>query len=217
MYILYIYKILKILISFNKNLFKIKKMNENAFDTLKYMCIHLFIFLFKNIFAKWLSKLSKRNVKSKHEKELDELKRKRDNLKEEIREVSSINEYVKFTKMERKINNLNEEIKKKESIKYPKNINDNKSDMNIFQKIIDSILNSFLFKFFMYFINVFEYFFLKNYYFEIHYESNKNNILVNYYYNENKNPEYSLIPISRILICETFVLNSSFNLIKKYI
>ena len=189
-------------------------MNENAFDTLKYMCIHLFIFLFKNVFSKWLLDLSYRNISNKHQRELDLLKQKRDKLKEDIREVSSTSEYVKFAKMERQINNLNDEINRRENKNYTNNINDNLSDMNIFQKIINSILNSYLFKFFMYFINVIEFFIFKNKYLEVDFESNKNNIIVNYFYDENTNQDYSLIPIYRILIFETIFLNSLMNLIK---
>ena len=189
-------------------------MNENAFNTLKYMLIHLFIFLFKNFIAKWLLDLSNRSISNKHKNELELLKQKRDKLREEIREVSSTSEYVKFAKMERQINSLNDEIKRRESMNFEINVNNNISEMNIFQKIINSILNSYIFKFFMYFINVFEFFILKNTYLEIDYEENKNNIIANYFYDENKNQDYSLIPISRILFCETIVLNSLMSLIK---
>ena len=189
-------------------------MNENAFNTLKYMLIHLFIFLFKNFIAKWLLDLSNRSISNKHKNELELLKQKRDKLREEIREVSSTSEYVKFAKMARQINSLNDEIKRRESMNVEINVNNNISEMNIFQKIINSILNSYIFKFFMYFINVFEFFILKNTYLEIDYEENKNNIIANYFYDENKNQDYSLIPISRILFCETIVLNSLMNLIK---
>ena len=189
-------------------------MNENAYDTLKYMCIHLLIFLFKNIIVKWLLDLSVRNISNKRKKELDLLKQKRDNLKEKIREVSSINEYVKFAKMERQIDNLNDEIKRRESLNVNNNINNNASDMNIFQKCINTILNSYLFKFFMFFINIFEYYILKNTYLEINYEENKSNIIVSYFYDDKKNQDYSLIPVYRILICETLVLGSLFDFIK---
>lgn len=189
-------------------------MNEIAYDTLKYMCIHLLIFLFKNIIVKWLLDLSVRNISNKRKKELDLLKQKRDNLKEKIREVSSINEYVKFTKIERQINNLNDEIKRREAINENNNINNNISDMNIFQKCINSILNSYLFKFFMFFINIYEYFLFKNTYLKVNYEENKNNIIANYYYDEKKDEEYSLIPISRILICETILLDALLNFVK---
>ena len=181
-------------------------MNENAFDALKYMCIHLFIFLFKNVIMKWLLDYSNKNIKKAKNQELDLLKQKRDRLKEDIREISSINEYAKFVKMERQINNINDEIKKRESNKI---VNDNlNSNMNIIQRIINSTLNSKIFKILMYFIYVIEYYYLKNTYFEIDYEENKNNIIVNYYYNENKNKEYSLIPISTILFTETIILHS---------
>ena len=189
-------------------------MNENAFDALKYMCIHLFIFLFKNFFAKWLLDFSNKGISNKHKNELELLKQKRDKLREEIREVSSTSEYVKFAKMERQINNLNDEIKRRESMNIENNVNNNISEMNIFQKIINSIINYYFFKFFMYFINIFEYFILKNTYLEVDYEENKNNIIANYFYDENKNQDYSLIPISRILFCETIVLNSLMNLMK---
>ena len=116
-------------------------MNENTFDTLKYMCIHLFIFLFKNIFTKWLLMLSTKGIDDKNIKELELLIQKRDNLKEQIRELSSTSEYVKYAKMERQINNLNDEIKRKQSECSSNNIDDKKySNMNIFQKIIHSIL-----------------------------------------------------------------------------
>ena len=84
-------------------------------------------------------------------------------------------------------------------------------NQNAFQKII----NSYTFKFSMYFINIIEYFLLKNKFFEVEYESNKNNIVVNHFYNENKNSYYALIPDYRILIAETIVLNSLCNLIQK--
>ena len=189
-------------------------MNENAFETLKYMFIHLLIFLFKNIIIKWLLEFSIRNISNKKQKELELLKQKRDNLKEKIREVSSINEYVKFAKMERQIDNLNDEIKRRESLNVNNNINNNVSDMNIFQKCINTILNSYLFKFFMFFINIFEYYILKNTYLEINYEENKSNIIVSYFYDEKKSQDYSLIPVYRILICETIVLGSLFDFIK---
>ena len=189
-------------------------MNENGFATLKYMFIHLLIFLFKNIIVKWLLEFSIRNISNKKQKELELLKQKRDNLKEKIREVSSINEYVKFTKIERQINNLNDEIKRREAINENNNINNNISDMNIFQKCINSILNSYLFKFFMFFINIYEYFLFKNTYLKVNYEENKNNIIANYYYDEKKDEEYSLIPISRILICETILLDALLNFVK---
>ena len=192
-------------------------MNENSLATLKYMCIHLFIFLFKNIFVNWLLKYSKKDIINKKQNDIELLEQKRDNLKEKIREVSSVNEYVKFAKMERQINNLNDEIRRLKTLKVNSNINDNmSSNMNIVQKIIISILNSMFFKFFMFFINIIEYFIFRNKYLEIDYEKNKNNIIVNYFYDESKNSDYSLISISRILLCETIVLNSLLDLSKNY-
>ena len=120
--------------------------------------------------------------------------------------------------MERQINNLNDEIKQIESSLFYHNLNLNflntpykNSDKNILYKI----MNSYLFKFFMYFINLIEYFVLKNEYLEVDFEKNKNNIIVNYFYKEENDKYYSLIPVYRILISETIVLNSFFNLIKK--
>ena len=117
--------------------------------------------------------------------------------------------------MERQINNLNDEIKRKENLNYSQQFND--TDMNIIQKTINSILNSYIFKFFMFFINIIEYFLLKNMYFEVDHDENSNNILVNYFYDEKINKDYALIPVYRILFCETIALNSLLNLIKDYI
>ena len=54
-------------------------MNEIAYDTLKYMCIHLLIFLFKNTIVKLILDLSVRNISNKKKKELALLKQKRVN------------------------------------------------------------------------------------------------------------------------------------------
>ena len=59
--------------------------------------------------------------------------------------------------MERQIDKLSDEIKRKEVEMNLKNLNNNyinPQEMNFFQKIINSSLNTYLFKFFMYFINV---------------------------------------------------------------
>ena len=177
------------------------------------MTIHLFLFLFRNVIAKWLIKLS--NSPKNEKNELDLIKQKLNTLQEEIREISPSSDYAKYTKMERQINYLNDEIKKKETELLYQNLNFNflssPKNQNIFQKII----NSYTFKFFMYFINIIEIFLLKNKFFEVDYESNKNNIVVNYFYNEKKNNHYSLIPVYRILIAETIVLNSLYNLLQK--
>ena len=188
-------------------------MDENTFETIKYMTIHLFLFLFKNVIAKWLIKLS--NSPNNEKTELELMKQKLNSLQEQIREISPTSDYAKYAKMERQINNLNDEIKKKETELFYKNLNLNflttPKNQNVFQKII----NSYTFKFSMYFINIIEYFLLKNKFFEVEYESNKNNIVVNHFYNENKNSYYALIPVYRILIAETIVLNSLCNLIQK--
>ena len=194
-------------------------MNQNAYDVFKYMIIHLLLFLFKNIFSKWLLKIANKESKN-DKKEIELMKQKLESLKEQIREISPTSEYAKYAKMERQINNLNDEIKRRESYSFLNNMNNKNSvhfqqDMNIFQKIIHKALNSYIFKFFMYFVNIIEYILLKNEYLEIDYEINKNNILVNYYYNENDNKYYSLIPVYKILISETIVLNSLFNLAQK--
>ena len=179
-------------------------MNPNAYDVSKYMIIHLLLFLFKNIFSKWLLKIVNKESKN-DKKEIEDMKQKLESLKEQIREISPTSEYAKYAKMERQINNLNDEIKRRESHSYLSIMNNKNSehfqqDMNIFQKIIYKALNSYTFKFFMYFVNIIEYILLKNEYLEIDYEDNKNNILINYYYNEidNKYPQ-SPIPNPHII------------------
>ena len=190
-------------------------MNDNTFDVIKYMFIHLLIFLFKNFISKWLLNISDNSKIDKSELEI--MKQKLDLLKEELREISPINEYVRYTKMERQINNLNDEIKQKESSLFYQNFNLNVSNTskNENKNILQKIMNSYIFIFFMYFINIIEYFILKNEYLEVDYENNENNIIVNYFYNEEKNKYYALIPVYRILLAETIILNSLYNLIKK--
>ena len=192
-------------------------MNQNAYDVIKYMIIHLLLFLFKNVIAKWLLKHT--NSNSSQNNELEQMRQKLDSLKEQIREISPTNEYVKYTKMDRQINNLKEEIKRREAAIYYQNLglnflnSSNNKNQNIFQKI----LGSYMFKFSMFFINIIEYFLLKNKYLEVDYDNYKNNIIVNHYYNEDKNKYYALIPVYRILISETIVLGSIQNLIEKII
>ena len=190
-------------------------MNDNTFDVIKYMFIHLLIFLFKNFISKWLLNISDNSKIDKSELEI--MKQKLDLLKEELREISPINEYVRYTKMERQINNLNDEIKQKESSLFYQNLNLNflNTSKNENKNILQKIMNSYIFIFFMYFINIIEYFILKNEYLEVDYENNENNIIVNYFYNEEKNKYYALIPVYRILLAETIILNSLYNLIKK--
>ena len=191
-------------------------MNQNEYYVIKYMTIHLLIFIFKNIIVKYILKISN-TTENDNDDELEIMKKKLESLKDQIREISPTSEYVKFINMERQINELNEKIKKEESKNFYKNLNinifNNSENKNIFQKI----LNSFVFKFFMYFVNFIEYFFVKNEYLEVDYESNKNNIIVNHFYNEEINEYYALIPVFRILIAETVVLNSLYNFIQKLI
>ena len=195
-------------------------MNQNSYDVLKYMIIHLLLFLVKNVFSKLLVKLSFNYDSKGDESEIEIMKKNLESLKNKKREISPQDEYVKYTKIERQIDNLSDEIKRKETEMNLKNFNNNylnPQEMNLFQKIINSSLNTYLFHFFMYFINIIEYIILKNEYLEVDYESNKNNIVANYYYNESDNKYYSLIPVYRILISETIVLNSLYNLIQKLI
>ena len=182
-------------------------MNPNAYEVLKYMIIHLLLFLIKNFILKWLlKKLSNNKPKDDNEIQIQNKIEKYNSLREQIREISPTDEYVKYTKMERQINNLSDEIKILES--------NNKSGKKP-SKSLDFFLNSYFFTFFMYFVNFIEYLLLKNEYFEIDFESNENNIVANYFYNEDDNKYYALIPVYRILICETLVLNVIFNIIQK--
>ena len=180
-------------------------MNPNAYDVFIYMLIHLLLFLIKNFILKWLlKKLSNNKPKTDNEIEIENKIEKLNSLREQIREISPTSEYVKYTKMERQINNLNDEIKRIES--------NNKSGTKS-SKTAEFILNSYFFKFFMFFVNFIEYLLLKNQYLEIDFENNENNIVANYFYNEDDNKNYALIPVYRILICETLVLNAMFNII----
>ena len=192
-------------------------MNQNAYDVIKYMIIHLLLFLFKNVIAKWLSKES--NSPTSEDTELGLMKQKLNTLKEKIREISPTNEYAKYTKMDRQINNLSEEIKKIESKKYYQNLGLNflNSSKDTNKTMLQKIVGSYTFKFSMFLINIIEYFLLKNEYLEVDYEKYKSNIIVNHYYNEDKNNYYALIPVYRILICETIVLGSIQNLVDKII
>ena len=179
-----------------------------------------YLFRFKNVFSKWLLKLSFNHDSKEDEKEIEIMKKNLETLKEKKREISPTDEYVKYAKIERQIDTLSDEIKKKETAMNLKNFNNNyvnPQEMNFFQKIINKSFNSYLFSLSMYFINIIEYIILKNEYLEVDYESNKNNIVANYYYNKNDNEYYALIPVYRILISETIVLNSLYNLIQNLI
>ena len=188
-------------------------MNENTFDVIKYMLIHLLLFLFQNFILKWILKLINNSTEDKNE--LEVIKQKVNELQNKIREISPTSEYAKYTKMERQINNLLDQIKQKEESIFYQNLNLNFFNVSENQNIFQKIMNSYSFKFFMYFINIIEYFYLKNEYFEVDYESNKNNIVANHFYNQDKNRYYSLIPVYRILIAETIVLNSLYSLVQK--
>ena len=192
-------------------------MNQNAYEVIKYIIIHLLLFLFKNVIAKLFLKHANSNSSEKNE--LVHMRQKLDTLKEQIREISPTNEYAKYAKMDRQINSLNEEIKKREASMFYQNLGLNflNSSKNKNQNIFQKILGSYAFRFLMFFINIIEYFVLKNKYLEIDYENYKNNIIVNHFYDENKNKYYALIPVYRILISETIVLGSIQNLIEKII
>ena len=179
-------------------------MNPNAYDVLKYMIIHLLLFLIKNFILKWL--LKKLSNKPNGDNKIQNKISKLNSLKEQIREISPTDDFVNYAKMERQINNLSDEIKRIES----NNKNEKQSS-----KVVDIFLNSYFFKFFMFFVNFIEYLLLKNEYLEIDFESNENNIVANYFYNEDDNKYYALIPVYRILICETLVLITMSNLIQK--
>ena len=194
-------------------------MTPNANEVLNYMLIHLLLFLFKNFILQWILNLLKPKSKNNNDSELQLKKQKLESLKEQLREISPINEYAKYAKMERQINNLDEEIKQRENNSFFKQemneISSGTQNMNKCQRFIYTILNSYFFKFFMLFANIIEYLLLKNKYLEVEYLSNKNNIVVNHYYNKDDNEEYALIPVYRILICETLVLSSLSNLTQK--
>ena len=136
-------------------------MSQNIYDVVKYMIIHLSLFLFKNCVLKWL--LNFLDTSKNYKNELQKKKKKLNSMKEEIREISPSNEYARYAKMERQINNLNDEIKQIESSLFYKNLNlhflnTSYSDNN--KNIFYKIMNSFIFKFFMYFINFFFYIFI---------------------------------------------------------
>ena len=186
-------------------------MNSNAYEVFIYMLIHFLLLFFKNFISNWLNKiLNINNTKNKKNK-LELLKQKLNSLNEQIREVSSTNEYVKYAKMERQINNIKEEIIKLKNSEP--NINDS-SINNSFYKNINMFFHSKNILIFLPYL--IEYFLFNNKYLEIDYEINKNNIVVKYYYNENDNQYYALIPVNIILLCETMVFNSIYNLIVKF-
>ena len=195
-------------------------MNENSIEVLKYIIIHFLIFLFKNVLYKILLKLSIPSYDQEKDKEneIEQKRQKMEKLKDEIREISASSNYVKFTKLKRQIDSLNDEINEIINSQKKKDFENNLKvfeKMNLCQKIVNSILNSYFFKFSLFFANVIEYILLKDKYLEVDYESRKNNIVVNYFYDENDNKYYSLIPVYKILVSETIVLNSISNIFNK--
>ena len=113
--------------------------------------------------------------------------------------------------MERQINNIKEEINKLQNSEP--NINDSSINNSFYKKINMFFHSKNILIFLPYLI---EYFLFNNKYLEVDYEINKNNIVVKYYYNENDNQYYALIPVNIILLCETMVFNSIYNLIVKF-
>ena len=184
-------------------------MNQNAYEVFIYMIIHFFIFLFKKILWKFLSKIFSICC-SKDRKEVESMRKKLDSLNEVIREISPAQEFSKYTTKEREINNLKSQIIEKEKNGFNNESDSSSNNKNSLKKIF-----SFLFKFPMIFVLFVEYLVLKNKYLEVIYKNNKNNIVANHYYNESDNKVFVLIPVYRILIYETLALNSIFNLIKK--
>ena len=186
-------------------------MNTNAFEVFIYMIIHLLLLFFKNFISNWLNKIFNINNNKKKKNKIELLKQKLNSLNEQIREISSVNEYVKYAKMERQINNIKEEIIKLQNSEP--NIKDPSMENNFYNKIKIFYHSNNILTFLPYLI---EFFFFRNKYLEVDYESNENNIVANYYYNENDNEYYALIPVNIILLCETMVFNSIYNLIVKF-
>ena len=180
-------------------------MNPNAYEVFIYMIIHLLLLLFKNFISNWFKKIFNINDSKRNKNRLELLKQKLNSLNEQLREISQINEYVKYTKIERQINNIKEEMKLNKS---NQNINDSSKKKKFY---LSSCLKNIVI-YLPYFI---EYFLVKNKYLEVDYESNKNNIVAYHFYNEEDNEYYALIPVYRILLCETIVFNSIYNLILK--
>ena len=194
-------------------------MNPNSYEVFKYMLLHLFIFLFKGLLIKLIDFIFDICKSKNEENELILMKKELDSLNEQIREISPSSEYAKYTRIKRQINQLNKKIiQKEEDIKLKKEIinyiNDSSEGKNII-KNISSFFFSFSKNLFMFLGHIIEYFLLKNKYLEVDYKYNKSNIVVNHYYNEDDNKYYALIPVYRILICETVVLNSIQNKIQK--
>ena len=194
-------------------------MNPNSYEVFLYMLLHLFLFLFKDLLLKLMNYIYNRNKSKNDQNELIQMKKQLNSLNEQLKEISPSSEYTKYTKIERQIHKLNSQIIQKEEDIKLKNMKVNISNNSLEgKKIISNIysfINSISSKVLLFIVYIIEYFILKNKYLEVDYNNNKTNIVVNHYYNENDNKYYTLIPVYRILICETLVLNSIQNIIQK--
>ena len=194
-------------------------MNPNSYEVFLYMLLHLFLFLFKDLLLKLMNYIYNRNKSKNDQNELIQMKKQLNSLNEQLKEISPSSEYTKYTKIERQIHKLNSQIIQKEEDIKLKNMKVNISNNSLEgKKIISNIysfINSISSKVLLFVVYIIEYFILKNKYLEVDYNNNKTNIVVNHYYNENDNKYYTLIPVYRILICETLVLNSIQNIIQK--
>ena len=194
-------------------------MNPNSYEVFLYMLLHLFLFLFKDLLLKLMNYIYNRNKSKNDQNELIQMKKQLNSLNEQLKEISPSSEYAKYTKIERQIHKLNSQIiQKEEDIKLKNkkvNISNNPLEGKKIISNIYSFINSISSKVLLFIVYIIEYFILKNKYLEVDYNNNKTNIVVNHYYNENDNKYYTLIPVYRILICETLVLNSIQNIIQK--
>ena len=194
-------------------------MNPNSYEVFLYMLLHLFLFLFKDLLLKLMNYIYNRNKSKNDQNELIQMKKQLNSLNEQLKEISPSSEYTKYTKIERQIHKLNSQIiQKEEDIKLKNkkvNISNNSLEGKKIISNIYSFINSISSKVLLFIVYIIEYFILKNKYLEVDYNNNKTNIVVNHYYNENDNKYYTLIPVYRILICETLVLNSIQNIIQK--
>ena len=194
-------------------------MNPNSYEVFLYMLLHLFLFLFKDLLLKLMNYIYNRNKSKNDQNEFIQMKKQLNSLNEQLKEISPSSEYTKYTKIERQIHKLNSQIiQKEEDIKLKNkkvNISNNSLEGKKIISNIYSFINSISSKVLLFIVYIIEYFILKNKYLEVDYNNNKTNIVVNHYYYKNDNKYYTLIPVYRILICETLVLNSIQNIIQK--
>ena len=197
-------------------------MNANAFNVLIYMIIHLLIFLINNVFLKFANKIFSCCFSNRElYKRMELLKKEVDIKKDEIREISATSEFVKYTKMNKEIDKLENEIKRIEAELIGKNFNQNLAiindkDVSCCQKFINFLENSYILKYMIFGVHIIEYLSLKNQYLEVDNNLNANNIIVHYFFKEEDNKYFALIPVYRILICETIILTFIYNLILKH-